>query len=67
MLPTTSSAGTIIHSMLLTKFSVTWRYQLSPRVSMNKISSQQSTWMEMMESASTTASTKEKGNANCFC
>ncbi len=62
MLPTISSAGTIVHSMLLTEFSVTGCYQLPPRVLMSKISTQQSTWMEMMESVSTTASTKERGN-----
>jgi hypothetical protein len=30
---------------------------------MNKITTQQSTWTEVMESASTMASTKERGNA----
>ena len=47
MLPTTSSAGTIIHSMRLTKFSVTGCYLVHPGVLRNKISTQQSTWMEM--------------------
>jgi hypothetical protein len=58
----TSSAGTIVHSVLLTKFSVTGQYQLPLGILMNKISTQQLTWMEMMESASTTASKKERGN-----
>jgi hypothetical protein len=48
--------------MLLTKFSVTGQYQLPLSILMNKISTQQLTWMEMIESASTTASKKERGN-----
>ncbi len=60
MLPTTSSAGTIVHSAPLTKISVTGCYQLFPRVSMNKISKQQLTCMAMMDSASTMVSTKER-------
>jgi hypothetical protein len=35
-------------------------------VLMNKISTQQSTWMGMLESAPTTASTKERGDAIFF-
>jgi hypothetical protein len=63
MWPTTSSAGTIAHSALLTKFSVIGRYQIHPGFLRNKINTQQSTQMEMMESALTTAFTKERGNA----
>jgi hypothetical protein len=59
----TLSAGTIIHSVPLTEFSVTGRYQLPRGVLMNKISTHQSTWMEKMESVTTTASMKEKGDA----
>jgi hypothetical protein len=45
---TTSSAGTIIYSMLLTKFAVIGRYLVHPGIFRNKkISTQQSTWMEM--------------------
>jgi hypothetical protein len=67
MLPMTLSAGTIVHSALLIKFSVTGHYQLPLWVLMNKISTQQSTWMEMMESIFTTASTKERGDVKMFC
>jgi hypothetical protein len=62
MLPTILSEGTIVHSALLTKFSATGCYQLPPRVLSNKISTQQPTWMKMIKSTLTTASTKERGN-----
>jgi hypothetical protein len=45
MLLTTLSAGAIIHSMLLTKFAVTRRYQVRPGVFKKNISTQQSTWI----------------------
>jgi hypothetical protein len=48
MLLTTSSAGAIIHSALLTKFAVTGHYQVRPGVSKKNISTQQSKWMEML-------------------
>ncbi len=47
MLPMTSSAGTIVHSALLTKFAVRGHYLLHPGILRNKIRTQQSTWMEM--------------------
>jgi hypothetical protein len=44
---TTSSAGSIICSALLTKFAVTGCYDVHPGILRNKISTQQSTWMEI--------------------
>jgi hypothetical protein len=44
---TTSSADTIIYSMLLTKFAVTGRYLVHPSILRNEIITQQSTWMKM--------------------
>ena len=46
MLLTTSSAGAIIHSVPLTKFAVTERYQARPGIFKKNISTQQSTWIE---------------------
>jgi hypothetical protein len=43
----TSSAGAIIYSALLTKSAVTGCYEAHPGVLRNKISTQQSSWMEM--------------------
>jgi hypothetical protein len=67
MLPTILSAGIIVYSMPLTKFSVTGGYQLPTGVLMNKIITQQSTCKEMMKSASTKASMKERGDAKNNC
>jgi hypothetical protein len=57
MLLTTSTAGAIVHSALLTKFAVTGCYLLvHPRVLRDKINTQQSTWMEMaLEDGGSTA------------
>jgi hypothetical protein len=44
---TTSSAGAIIYSALLTKFAVTGHYEVDLGILRNKIRTQQSTWMEM--------------------
>jgi hypothetical protein len=44
----TSSAGAIIYSMLLTKFAVLGCYEVHLVILRNKISTQQSTWMEMV-------------------
>jgi hypothetical protein len=43
---TTSSAGTIIYSGLLTEFAVTGHYLVHFDILRNKTSTQQSTWME---------------------
>jgi hypothetical protein len=48
MLLTTLSAGAIVHSALLTKFAVTGRYLVHPGILRDKISTQQSTWIEMV-------------------
>jgi hypothetical protein len=44
---TTSSVRAFVHSALLSKFAVTGRYLVHPGVLRDKISTQQSTWMEM--------------------
>jgi hypothetical protein len=44
----TSSAGAIIYSTLQTKFAVTGHYEVHPGVLRKNISTQQSTWMEMV-------------------
>jgi hypothetical protein len=47
MLLTTLSADAIVHSLRLTKFRVTGRYQVRPGILKKNISTQQSAWMEM--------------------
>jgi hypothetical protein len=67
MVPATLSAGTIVHSALLKNSQSQGAITYPLGVLMNKISTQQSTWMEMMESGLMMASTKERGNAIFFC
>jgi hypothetical protein len=43
---TTSSAGAIIYSVLLTKSAVIGHYEINPGILRGKICTQQSTWME---------------------
>jgi hypothetical protein len=61
MLLTTSSVGTIIHSTLLTKFTVTGRYQVRPGIFKKNTSTQQSTWMALENGGGTTVAL-ENGN-----
>ncbi len=58
-----SSAGAIIYSVLLTKFSVTGHYEVHPGILRNKIRTQQSTWMEMAEDGSSAALALENGGS----
>jgi hypothetical protein len=68
MLPTTSSAGIIVHSMPLTKIADRECYQLPPSIFKKNITTLQSTtWQEMMDSWSTMASTRESINMESFC
>jgi hypothetical protein len=66
ILPTTSSAGIIVHSALLTKITTREGYQLPPSMFKKNISTLQSTWKEMMDSSSTTASMKERVDMKRF-
>ncbi len=61
---TTSSAGAIIYSMLLTESAVTGRYDVYPGVLRNKISTQQSAWMEMAleDGGGTAVGLEDSGN-----
>jgi hypothetical protein len=52
MLLTTSTAGTIVHSLPLTKFMVTGHYQVCPGIFKKNISTQQSSWMKMEDGGS---------------
>ncbi len=61
MLLTTLSAGTIIHSLPLTKFKVTGRYQVHSGVLKKYISTQQSTWMGMEAGGSAAVALEDCG------
>jgi hypothetical protein len=60
---TTSSADAIIYSMLLTKSAVTGCYEAHPDALRNKISTQQSTWMEMENGSNAAVALKDCGGA----
>jgi hypothetical protein len=63
MLLTILSAGTIVHSLLLTKFAVTGRYQVHSGIFKKNISTQQSTRMTLVGGGSATVAFEDGGNA----
>jgi hypothetical protein len=63
MLLTTSSAGAIVHSVLLTKFAVTGCYQVRPGVFKKNISTQQSSWMVLEGGGSMVVALEDGGAA----
>jgi hypothetical protein len=60
---TTSSAGAIIYSMLLTKSAVTGLYEAHPGALRNKFNTQQSTWIEMKDGGSAAVALEDCGGA----
>jgi hypothetical protein len=62
MLLTTSSAGAIVHSAPLTKFSVTGCYQVCPGIFKKNISTQQSTWMALEDGGSAAVALEDGGS-----
>jgi hypothetical protein len=63
MLLTTSSAGAIIHSVPLTKFAVTERYQARPGIFKKNISTQKSSWMALEDGGGTAVVLEDGGAA----
>jgi hypothetical protein len=62
---TTSSAGTILHSALLTASAVTGRYEVHPGILREKNCTQQSTWVKtaLEDGSGTAVALKDGGGA----
>jgi hypothetical protein len=63
MLLTTLSAGVIVHSAPLTKYTVTGCYQLQPGIFKKNISTQQSTWMALNDGSGAAVALEDGGGA----